>query len=43
VLARSLVWITAERAARLASARSLELRLNAELLAARCLASVPFP
>jgi hypothetical protein len=40
---RRLVWITDERAARLAGARSLELRLDAELLAARCLALVPFP
>ena len=40
--ARTLVWITADRAARLTSARSIALRLDAELLAARCLALVPF-
>lgn len=40
---RTLVWITAERAARLVEARPLALRLDAELLAARCLALVPFP
>jgi len=40
---RTLVWITEERAARLADARPLALRLDAELLAARCLALVPFP
>jgi len=40
---RTLVWITAERAARLAHAKPLVLRLDAELLAARCLALVPFP
>ena len=40
---RKLVWITAERAAGLAGARPLALHLNAELLAARCLALVPFP
>jgi hypothetical protein len=40
---RTLVWITAERAARLADARPIALRLDAELLGARCLALVPFP
>ena len=40
---RTLVWITDERASRLVDARPLELRLNAEFLAARCLALVPFP
>jgi hypothetical protein len=40
---RILVWITAERAATLAGARPIELRLDAALLAARCLALVPFP
>lgn len=39
---RTIVWITAERAARLADARPIALRLDAELLAARCLALVPF-
>ncbi|HWO19683.1 MAG TPA: hypothetical protein VNO30_12940 [Kofleriaceae bacterium] len=40
---RTLIWITEERAARLVGARSLELRLNAELLGANYLALVPFP
>jgi hypothetical protein len=40
---RTLVWIPAERAASLAGARPLALRLNADLLGARCLALVPFP
>lgn len=40
---RAIVWITAERAARLTGARPLALRLDAELLGARCLALVPFP
>jgi len=40
---RTLVWITEERAARLADARPLALRLDAEFLAARCLALVRFP
>jgi hypothetical protein len=40
---RTLIWITAERAAQLTGARPIELRLDAELLAARCLALVPFP
>ena len=39
---RTIVWITAERAARLTGARPIALRLDAELLAARCLALVPF-
>lgn len=40
---RTIVWITAERAAQLVDARPLVIRLDAELLAARCLALVPFP
>jgi hypothetical protein len=40
---RRLIWITGARAAHLRDARSIELRLDAELLAARCLALVPFP
>lgn len=40
---RTLIWITAERASRLEGARSIALRLDAELLAARNLALVPFP
>ena len=40
---RTLVWITAERAAQLVDARPLAIRLDAEFLAARCLALVPFP
>lgn len=39
---RSLVWISAERAARLANARPIALRLDAELLAASHMALVPF-
>src|SRR5262249_26789835 len=39
---RTIVWIIAERAGRFTSARSIALRLDAELLAARCLALVPF-
>ena len=39
---RTIVWITAERAGRLTGARPIALRLDAELLAARCLALVPF-
>jgi MoxR-like ATPase len=39
---RTLVWITAERAAALVAPRSIELRLDAQLLAARWLAVVPF-
>jgi hypothetical protein len=39
---RTIVWITAERVARLEGARPIVLRLDAELLAARCLALVPF-
>ena len=39
---RVLIWITPERAARLSGARPIALRLDAELLAARCLALVPF-
>jgi hypothetical protein len=40
---RTIIWITAERAARLGGARPIAIRLDAELLAARCLALVPFP
>jgi len=40
---RTLVWISAERATELVGARPIALRLDAELLAARCLALVPFP
>ena len=40
---RVLVWISEERAAALAGARPIELRMGAELLAARWLALVPFP
>jgi hypothetical protein len=40
---RTIVWITAERAARLADARPLVLRLDAALLATQYLALVPFP
>jgi hypothetical protein len=36
------VWITAERAARLVDVRPIALRLDAELLATRCLALVAF-
>ena len=39
---RTLVWITAERVESLLGARPIALRLDAELLAARCLALVPF-
>ena len=39
---RTIVWITAERASRFTGARPIALRLDAELLAARCLALVPF-
>jgi hypothetical protein len=40
---RVLVWVSAERAAGLAGARPIELRMGPELLAARWLALVPFP
>jgi hypothetical protein len=40
---RTLIWITAERASRLESARPVALKLDAELLAAHNLALVPFP
>jgi hypothetical protein len=40
---RVLIWITAERASRLGDRRPVVLRLDAELLAARHLALVPFP
>lgn len=39
---RAIVWITAQRADSLTGARPIALRLDAELLAARCLALVPF-
>jgi hypothetical protein len=39
---RILVWISADRAARLLDARPIALRLDAELLAARCLALIAF-
>lgn len=39
---RTIVWITTERASHLTGARPIALRLDAELLAARCLALVPF-
>ena len=37
-----LIWITADRATQLQGARPIELRLDAALLGARCLALVPF-
>ena len=40
---RTIVWITAERAAKLVDARPLAVRLDVELLATRYLALVPFP
>jgi len=40
---RTIVWITADRATHLVDARPVALRLDAELLGARCLALVPFP
>jgi hypothetical protein len=39
---RTLIWVTTDRVAGLRDARPIELRLGAELLAARCLALVPF-
>jgi hypothetical protein len=39
---RTLVWVTADRVAGIAGARAIALRLDAELLAARWLALVPF-
>jgi hypothetical protein len=39
---RTLIWVTTERASQLRGARPIELRLGAQLLAARCLALVPF-
>jgi hypothetical protein len=39
---RTLIWITADRVARFQAARPVELRLDAELLAARYLALIPF-
>lgn len=40
---RTLIWITAERASGLEGVRPVALKLDAELLAARNLALVPFP
>jgi hypothetical protein len=39
---RLILLVTAERVARIAAARPLEMRLSAELLSAECLALVPF-
>ena len=39
---RTLIWVTADRAAGLSGARPIALRLDADLLAARWLALVPF-
>jgi hypothetical protein len=39
---RTLVWITADRVARLEAARPVALRFDAELLSARYLALIPF-
>jgi hypothetical protein len=39
---RTLIWITAERAAGFIDARPIALRLDAELLAEPCLALAPF-
>src|SRR5262245_26128011 len=39
---RAIVWVTAERIALIAGARRLALRLDAEMLATRWLALVPF-
>ena len=38
-----MVFVPAERVARIASARRLDVRLSAELLATECLALVPCP
>lgn len=40
---RMIIWLSAERATRLTDATPLVLRLDADLLAARYLALVPFP
>jgi hypothetical protein len=40
---RAIIWITADRAAGLTDARVLPLRLDATMLASRCLALVAFP
>lgn len=40
---RTIVWLSAERVTRLTGAQPLALRLDAELLAVRYLALVPFP
>lgn len=40
---RIVLFVPAERVARIAFARPLAVRLSAELLAAECLALVPFP
>jgi hypothetical protein len=40
---RIIMFVPAERMARIASARPLAVRLSAELLSAECLALVPFP
>jgi MoxR-like ATPase len=40
---RTLIWISEERARTITGARPIALRLDAELLAARWLALVPFP
>jgi hypothetical protein len=40
---RIVLFVPAERVARIASARPLAVRLSAELLSAECLALVPFP
>jgi hypothetical protein len=40
---RQIVFVSSERARRLGSARPLEVRLSAELLASSCLALVRFP
>jgi hypothetical protein len=39
---RTLVWVTSARVARLEAARPIALRLDAELLAARYIALIPF-
>ena len=41
--AREIVWISSERAAALDGSRSLAIKLDQPMLAARCLALVPFP
>jgi len=39
---RTIIWLSAERAGRITGARQIVLRIDAALLAARCLALVPF-